>query len=377
MAEIYSCRRNRCACRSMTGGKENQNRVAMKMSRLRIDNIGTARMHQDVSRREILKIVDELRQQLFAPKQPFADLPPRRRAMVNAAARGAVLLDSSAWNNPVAIQPFWQGPDPLPSHKELRGLARMAKATVPSLRDLDVEMGIWSGGFFRGLRLAGAMYQWHGRTRVLPGRPWLEEDLELMSLPGRLRPANHRGRWLCRCLAARVPATSEVGPDVVAGLLAGAKKHRSEDGNWLLVPRSDPILRLIDQWAISATEVRLPSRHGLERLGLRISPFYGLLFSGLMPVSTAYSMLVRRPGDCPWLPLAYWQVLHPDCCAQDNYFMPPRAGLYPYLCSHSTRRRLGLGREDLYRASVRLGVSFVPLGLRKLLEEWRQGVSVV
>jgi hypothetical protein len=360
----------------MTGSKENQNRVAMKMSRQPTKGSGTAKLRAEISRREILRIVDEFRQQLFAPKHPFADLPPRRRAMLDATARGAVLLDSQAWHNPAAVQPFWQGPDPLPSHKELRGLARMAKATVPSLRDLDVEMGIWSGGFFRGLRLAGAVSDWHGRVRVLPGRSWLEEDFTLMSLPERLGPANPRGRWLCQCLASRVLATSELGADVVAGLLAGAKKHRGQDGNWLLVPRSDPVLRLIDQWAISATEVRLPSRHGLVRLGLRVSPFYGLLFCGLMPVSTAASMLVRRPGDCPLLPLAYWQVLYGPGGGQDDYFNPPRAGLLPYLCSHSTRRRLGLGREDLYRASVRLGVSFVPLELRKLLEAWRKGVSV-
>lgn len=370
-SHTFSCRRNPCGLRRINVHYGDQTRVPIQMSRTNTECIDATKFLDAVSRREMQRVIDELKQQFLTPPPPYADLPPRRRAMLGAAARAAVLVDSRAWNKPAVVEQFWDGLGPLPSRKELRGLARMTKAMAPTLRDLNGKMGIWTGGFFQGLRLAGAISDWRGRTRLLCGRPWLEKDFELMSIPGRLGPANDRGRWLCRCLAARVSAKSEFGADVVAGLFAGARRQDGEDGTWLVVPNSDAVLRLVDWWKISANEVRLPSRRGLVKLGLRVSPFYGLLFGGLMPEATANAMIVRHPGDCPMLPLAYWQVLYGAGGADEFYCNPPHAGLLPYLVSHSTRKRLRLGREDLYHASVQLGVSFVPLELRRFLEGWR------
>lgn len=328
-----------------------------------------------VSRHEIARIVDEMRGKYLMPA-PVIELPPRRQATLMAATRAAVLLDRFAWSDIAAVLPYWDGNGAPPSRTQLRGLAALVKETVPTIRDLDAKVAPWTGGFWLGLRLSGAITEWSGRLELAPRRPWLESDLEHMSIPGGLRPPNkRRARSLIGCLAARLPPASELGADVLAGLLTGARRHEAEDGVWLTFPRNDRTLRLLDYYGISVVEGRLPSRRGLVRMGLWISPFYGHLVNHLMPPTTGESMvLIRHAGGCPVLPLAYWQVLHGAGDASQRYCNPPRAGLLPYLVSHSTRRRLGYSREFLYQASVRLGIAHVPLEMRQLINDWRNRV---
>lgn len=222
-----------------------------------------------VSRHGILRICAEMRAKYLTAPPP--DLPPQRRWVVEAAARAAVL--DQGWSyDPVAISRFCPVGVP-PNRTELRGLARAVKQTVPTIRDLDTQVAPWTGGFWLGLRLSGALSEWRGRYRLLPGRPWLEEDVERLPVAGRHGPPSGRGRWLGGCLAASLPPASELGADVLAGLLAGARRHEEADGTWLTVRRSNQARRLLGWYGVSVVEGPVLSLRGAGRLGLWISPF--------------------------------------------------------------------------------------------------------
>ena len=322
----------------------------------------------ETSRREVLRIVEDSRRDLVKREQAQSAISPRRRAILEALASCLVLRHPRPLIAPLDVLPFWEGPERFPTASQMKGCMKAAKAMVPRL-DLDAKVAPWSGGFWHGLRLSGALVV-HGRyPRLQAGRPWLEEDLERLPFPGRLSPPDHQGRrWLVRCHAWRLPVKDLFAPDVLAGLLAGARREERDDGIWLVLPNTEPVVNLLDWWQLSVME-------GGTTTELLVSPFYGATLSPHMPVACAMSMMVRKAGGCPLLPMAIFNGLWGPGGAKDGYLLPPRARLLPFLCSHPTRSRRGWSREFLYRASVKLGVDHIPLEQRRLLEKWRQGVS--
>ena len=186
----------------------------------------------------------------------------------------------------------------------MRNSARQVKAVIPRLKGLDADLMPWTAGFWLGLRLSGALVLHGGYPRLQSGRPWLAEDLERLPFPGKLSPPDCQGRrWLTRCQAWRLPVTNNLGVDVLAGLLAGARREKALDGTWLVLPKTEPVTRLLTWWGVTP----LSMAKGNSPDEIRISPFYGVLLAGHMPVACATSMLVRRAGGCPLLPLAIWE----------------------------------------------------------------------
>jgi hypothetical protein len=174
---------------------------------------------------------------------------------------------------------------------------------------------------------------------------------------------------LTKCHAWRLPAKDLYAPDVLAGLLAGARRQQHNDGIWLSLPRTEAVARLLGWWHLSVMEGATPNE-------LLVSPFYGVLLSPHMPAACAMSMMVKKAGACPLLPMVIYNMLYGPGNAEEGYLLPPKAGLLPYLCSHPTRARRGWTREFLYQASVKLGVHHIPLEQRRLIEVWRQGVLI-
>ena len=316
------------------------------------------------SRREVLRIVEDSRRDLVKREQAQSAISPRRRAILEALATCLVLRHPRPLIAPLDMLPFWEGPGRFPTPSQMKGCMRSAKAMVPHL-ELDSEVAPWTGGFWHGLRLSGALVVHRGYPRLLVGCPWLEEDLERLAFPGHLSPADPEGRrWLTKCHAWRLPVTDLYGADVLAGLLAGARREVQADGTWLLLPRTESVMNLLGWWKLCV----FPGSKAGELL---VSPFYGALLAPHMPVACAMSMQVRKAGSCPLLPMVIYNLLYGPGTAAEGYLLPPKAGLLPYLPSHPTRARRGWSREFLWQASVRLGVSHIPLEQRRLLEEWR------
>lgn len=315
-----------------------------------------------VSRRELTRILEDLRRQTEAASRPHLPADPRRAAVVVAAARARVLQCRRPWLDPEAIRPSWNRADRLPSKTEMRGIARTAMGWIPHLDGLDHDLAPWTAGFWSGLRLSGALMVHGGHPRLRPGRPWLAADLERLPFPGRLSPAEPSGwRWLVGCAAWRLPVADTLGADVLAGLLAGAQQVERADGLWLAVPMSGSTVRLLDYWGVSRV---------VEEDRILVSPFYAVLLSHLMPASCAASFTVRRAGGCPLLPLATWEVVW-GAGGPPHYLLPDRVGLLPFCCSHATRKRRGWTRDVLHREAVRLGVASPSQQMCKLLKRWR------
>lgn len=317
-----------------------------------------------ISRREVQRILEDLRREVETAGRPRLPDDPRRAAVVVAAAKARVLRHPRPWVQPSSLVPFWDRQDRLPTRSEMEGVARPARAWVPRLDGLDRDLQPWTGGFWSGLQMAGALAVHGGRPRLQAGRPWLEEDLERLLFPGRLSPPDRQGRrWLVGSDAWRVPAADNLGADVLAGLMSGARRVRRPDGVWLVVPRTESVLKLAGYWGLA---------HTAEGDRVVVSPFYGAILSMQMPAACWASFaVIRRAGGCPLLPLCYWAALWGTCGAAKGYIMPDRAGAIPFVCSHPTRIRRGWTLEVLHREAVRLGIVSVPRHLGQIIGERR------
>jgi hypothetical protein len=316
-----------------------------------------------VSRREVMGLVEGWQRSINRVPDSLASLDPRKRAILHAAARALVLRHPRPWISPGSVLPFWSGPGRLPTPSQMEGIARQARALVPHLDDLDDEAAPYSGGFWYGLRLAGALVVHGAHLRLQLGRPWLAEDLERLPFPGKLSPADAQGRrWLIRCSAWRLPVANNLGVDVLAGLLAGAIQEVHDKRVWLRVPRTESVSRVLDWWSVSR---RLESNNWL------ISPFYGVLVSGWMPAASASAMLVHRAGGCPLLSIAIWEAAFGAIRVRNLYLLPDRGGALPFICSDATRKRCSWTRDFLHRAATILGVAHVTPEMHQLLQTWR------
>jgi len=321
----------------------------------------------DATRRELISLVAKWREE----SRPRVPTGVARNLVAMASAMA--LRDPTPRTNRVHVLPYLET-DEIPSARALRSLTLPALDLIRKL-NLDNDLAPYTAGWWHGLGLAGCVSRYHGanegRLRLWSGRPWVEEDLSRTPFPCTVGAADGRERRWVKCRAAWTRLNDEVGLDVLAGLLSGARRTECMvekpdpacmRGTWLVVPKTAGVLRLLDFWRISF----MPGLRGT----LRISPFWGVTLSSLMPAACASSMLVAEAGGCPILPCAIFEVVW-GSNPRAGYIMPTFAGEIPFICSHPTRIRRGWSHKHLKRVAALMGVASVAPEMRALFERWR------
>ena len=294
--------------------------------------------------------------------------PLRQQAVLTAAAYACIHLHPRAYSDPSMLSPFWTGPGEIPTRKQMRllappggyrqGVVRRIKAGLE-----DEHLFPWTGGFWYGLKLSGALKYSNERWLVGHGRPELIEDLSRLPVAKQLSHPDQRGRHSLReCLALHLPHKGEDDPMVLAGLLAGARHRSTSDGReYFCVDGTKEVREWLDHWALAI--------HNHTRHGYGLSPFYVALLMPCMPPACACRVFaVRKAAQCPLLPLAYWEVLFGD----EGVPLPPKAWALPFACSDVTRKRHHWTHRTLHRTAIQLGIAHVPPAMRQLIVDFRR-----
>jgi hypothetical protein len=290
----------------------------------------------------------------------------REERILAAVASAQCLKHPRAQEHMEIIGQFWDLPTGQPTRHQACARNQRAYRRRICLGNLavDGEMRPFTGGFFHGLRLGGALrasekshrhWRLHG-----PVHKALEEDLECMPLPGSLGRPDVRGRRFVRsCPALLLPPSDSLGADVLAGVYAAALWRRHENQDFLAVPSSFDLKLLLEAWCLWHVST------GLQTL---LSPFYGVLLGGTgwLPFAS-YSRLLgaTAPAGCPLLPLMVYNLAFVP-----RGKFPDRAWRLPFLVSHATRCRKGWSRQELHRLAVKEGIARVPLRLRLVLDDF-------
>ncbi|HPG00218.1 MAG TPA: hypothetical protein PLE77_09105 [Kiritimatiellia bacterium] len=323
---------------------------------------------------EALKhVVDEIRARWMPrpTRRARTRRPAERQAWATAAAKTIVLvgdrtntiLSECGRFLPTGVRP------PTPAQfRGAGGLRGALRVLSGGNLGMDDKLKPWTGNLFHGLKLAGALRQDAGRGwsvwEQTHGR--LLADLQAMPLPHQLEPGGRRNgvRRLRRCAAAMLPPADRFGVDVLAGLLAGAVHVRIDGFDWLDVPATSDVLRLLDDWAI-------PRRHSRTFRGrdyVAVSPFFAALLADEMPPCSHQRILnMLKPGDCPFLPLMFWDW----CLSKPGMRWPPFANALPFACCRRTAFDRGFGRRELHRRYVvEKGIGHIDRRIIRLCEKW-------
>jgi len=149
---------------------------------------------------------------------------------------------------------------------------------------------------------------------------------------------------------------------IVAGVLASAEIVEANYIRWLEIPNNVLTSGCLDAMTIPYKRVRQDKK-------LRISPYYGILFSPHMPDHMAARLLaIRKPvGDCPLLPAYYYDWL---MGSKPYAGTIPSATTLPFGCGYSTFYEKGYSRDGIMQARSQLGILGFSEILNRLTRDW-------
>lgn len=242
--------------------------------------------------------------------------------------------------------------------------------------DLGIEEQLrpWTGGFWRGLIMSGAVRPQSGRTSRryqiwASSHVELIRDLEEAKIGMHLEQETGKSgcRRLTRCSSILLPVEDEA--DVIAGLFAGATLTEDIEGQtWLTLPASDDVVNLLKKWTI----VHRPWAPFRNRERIVVSPFYGMLFRDRMPAhSSKRIQSISKPALGEIMPLMYWEAYF----AREKKRILPFAGALPYGISPRTFRRRKYQREELHKLAVKHGITSLAAPLRQVMTAWHERVG--
>ena len=236
----------------------------------------------------------------------------------------------------------------------------------------DAELAPWTSDFIYGLKLGGAIL-WKGekegyRIRQLEAREPLVKDLEQMPLYCHLSSPSNRGRGeterrLTLFHAARMPVTDPYSPSAMAGFLASGRLLKRDGEEWLELKGFRLGSALLDLWTIPYETIY----KGTDRI--LVSPFYGAVFSHIMPEHVSQWMhSFEKPACCPLLPAMSWEMALKGVAGEESGL--PFTGALPYGSVRQVLGRKGYGVRTLRKVGLdEFGLTAVYPGLREVLLE--------
>ena len=295
------------------------------------------------------------------------DVPLLRQELLRACGLAVILNGWNAWNKREYILKYWRTDLPVPNPKVLRQHVRRQEV-MDYIKGGHIEpteyhdaLSPYTPEFFLGLQLSGAIYETcndHGQLcRFILNHPILIQDIEKMPFQKRLTK-NQSCDYRLSTSIFLLPTESYRLLAIFAGVIAGAKE---KDG-WLLVPKTEKMLHLLDRLPIAI----LP---GHSDGYLRISPFYEALMAnaGYLPSTlNEHARSRKEVAGVPLIPAMVWEVTFGG--------IVPKAGILPYLCGSATLKRKRWGKDYLHGKAIESGCASTGSELRGLLERYIGGM---
>jgi len=260
--------------------------------------------------------------------------------------------------------------DILPSKRQLREwrISGKIKERIKSGQMETEGLGLFTGSFVSGLRDSGVFqnpmsggFRFNGNAHRN-----LVPDLQESKLPIKLSKMyknNQINISKCGFLRLEVRLDKLNQNEYFGGLFAGCRLEDGKDGKWLVVsPKSEESSKRVVS-ALYGYKIA----YELKNDHIYVSPFYGALFFGFMPIHSATRLVnVRKPAKATELALVYWSMLR----KVGQRVAPPKAGILPFARSYATHWDRGMMKGDLRLKGVDLGVVGMSEGLRELMLGW-------
>ena len=268
------------------------------------------------------------------------------------------------------LKPYFSN-EPIPTNRQIREWqvwGKIKNKIKEGGLEVGEDLGIWTPSFCKGIRDSGIFY------RIRKGSFHLNcnyndflLDIKNLKLPHRLSKIyknNTINLSSCPFMEYGVFSDKYNHNEYLAGLFTGCRLKRINNEDWMVVPcrseeRHKKVINILDNYKIL---------YRVEKLSILISPFYGALFFGYMPINSASRVInVEKAVDGSKLALVYWNMVR----VIGQPVAPPRAQILPYALSYASYWNRGIIKNnDIREIGVSMGIVGISDELRELMKEW-------
>jgi len=303
--------------------------------------------------------------------------PQKKMEIIKACAKTYLIYGEKSYQNRELLRKYYNG-EILPSNRQLREwrvhgyFNEIIKNN--DLDDLGInnDLGVWTSSFISGVLDSGILHQNKRHCFYLYKNAPTEfiEDLKDLKLPIKMSKMYDNGCYnltFCPFLQYSLKNEPISRTEYIAGLFTGSNIISVGEDQWSFfrVIFSPPETSLI---RISTVLDKYQIIYKIENNNIIVSPFYGALFFGYMPIHSASRIIgVKRAEMGSELALVYWHMLREI----GEPVAPPRAGILPYASGYATYwNREILKKTDIRKKGIEMGILGISDELRELMKEW-------
>lgn len=288
-----------------------------------------------------------------------------KNEIVNICAKTYLLYGNKRFSDWEILRQF-SDKDILPSKRQLnewriyREIKNKIKNGEITIKD---ELGIFTNSFINGLKDSG-IFQKSSHTFRFNKNSHKEFYYDLLEskLPIKIsKPYKHGTVNISNCLFLWLGIKEECNiNEYFGGLFTGGCVINNR---YLITPKSkesfDRVISLLNNYKMT-----YENKNGQ----IFISPFYGALFYGYMPIHSASRVInVQNAFNGAKLALVYWNMVREI----GRPVAPIKAHILPFARSYATYWNSGmLKKTDIRKMGVDIGVIGISDGLRDLMKEW-------
>jgi len=262
--------------------------------------------------------------------------------------------------------------DILPSKRQLRQW-RINSAIKDKIKsgqiEIDDDLGIFTSSFLTGLRDSGVFQEPLNKRFRFNGNAHKEFAIDLteLKLPIKLSTTYKNGVINisnCSFLHLGVNSNKYNWNEYIGGLFTGCRINQNKNDKWLIImPKSDISFKRVISVFSNYNIV-----YEVKRNKIYISPYYGALFFGYMPIHSATRIIsIRKAYQGAKLALVYWHMVR----KVGQPVAPPKAQILPYALSYASYWNSGiLKKTDIREMGVDMGIIGISDELRALMNEW-------
>ena len=268
----------------------------------------------------------------------------------------------------------------IPSNSALykNNVPKMVKEAIREGKVESQELGVWTPSFSSALKDSGCLNQINMHCFKMYYAHHKELYLDLHDIRAKKKISKMYGTGLIvintRCFHEYVGKINNI--EYIAGLFAGSRIIEINNQQWHFVKYGvsemgkktpDALKKVKDRMLGILDKISIPYKE--HKNGIIISPFFGALFFGYMPIHSASRQInMDRAGECPVFPYIYWNMTK----KKKEPLAPVKKWQLPYSKSYATHFNKKIYNNDWRKLGVDVGILGISEELREMILEWKK-----
>jgi len=260
----------------------------------------------------------------------------------------------------------------MPSNRQLsewKIWGEIKKAIKGGKLDINDDLGVWTSSFISGVWDSGILHEKKPHCLYLYKNVPIEliNDFKESKLSIKVSNLTKKNCYIlsyCPFLYYGANNDEINSTEYIAGLFTGSRVISVGNKQCYLISPKNEISLLKITTVLNKYQIL----YKIENNKIMVSPFYGALFFGYMPIHSATRAInVRMAKNGSELALVYWNMIR----EKGELVVPVKARILPYSVSYATHWNRDIRNcQDIRLMGVGMGILGISSELRELMKEW-------